>query len=101
VQIHQGKSLADGENMIVVTIDPGEALFERYFKAIGYDVAGYEPDLGTMKRPDYLIRAAGQEVVVEVESFNTSPMPAMPPDAFVDMTSKLRAVRDKISAGAA
>jgi hypothetical protein len=28
-------------------------------------------------------------------------MPTMPPDAFVDMTPKLRAVRDKISAGAA
>lgn len=84
-----------------MTTDPGEALFERYLKATGYDVVAYEPDLGTAKRPDYLIRAAGQEVVVEVESFNTLPMPAMPPDAFVDMTPKMKAVRNKISAGAA
>lgn len=42
------------------------ALFERYLKAVGYDITAYKPDLGIAKRPDYLIRAAGQEVVVEV-----------------------------------
>jgi hypothetical protein len=61
--------------MIAMTTDPGEALFRRYLKANCYDVLAYESDLGTAKRPDFLIRAAGQEVVVEVESFNTPPMP--------------------------
>jgi hypothetical protein len=50
--------------MIGMINDPGEALFERYLKATGYDIAAYEPDLGTAKRPDYLIEAAGEEVVV-------------------------------------
>jgi hypothetical protein len=84
-----------------MTIDAGEALFERHLKAVGYDIAAYQPDLGMAKRPDYLVWAAGHEVVVEVKSFNTSPTSAMPPDAPVDMTPKMRAVRNKVSAGAA
>jgi hypothetical protein len=47
--------------MVAMATDPGEALFERYLKAHSYDVLAYEPDLGTAKRPDYLIpgRRAG------------------------------------------
>ena len=80
--------------------DLGEALFERYLNANGYDVFAYEPDLGTTKRPDYLVRAAGRHVVVEVESFNTPPMPLTPRSGFVIMTPKLKAVQNKITAGA-
>jgi hypothetical protein len=86
--------------MVVMKSDPGEALFERYLKANGYDVLAYEPDLSTAKRPDYLIRAAGHEVVVEVESFNAPPMPLTPRSGFVNMTAKLKTVRNKITAGA-
>jgi hypothetical protein len=86
--------------MVAMTTDPGEALFERYLKANGYDVLAYEPDLGTTKRPDYLVRAAGKEVVVEVESFNTPPIPLTPRSGFVNMTPKLKTVRNKITAGA-
>ena len=85
---------------MVVQHDPGEALFERYLKANGYDVLAYEPDLGTGKRPDYLIRAAGQEVVVEVESFNTPPVPLTPRSGFVNMAPHLKKVRNKITDGA-
>jgi hypothetical protein len=42
--------------MVAVTIDPGKALFERYLKGVGYDITAYEPDLGTAKRQDHLIR---------------------------------------------
>lgn len=83
-----------------MTTDPGEILFEKYLKAGGYDVLAYEPNLGTAKRPDYLVRAAGREVVVEVESFSTPPMPLTPRSEFVDVTPKLKAVRNKITAGA-
>jgi len=31
--------------------DHGEALFERYLDARGYQILGYEPELGTSKRP--------------------------------------------------
>lgn len=86
--------------VVVKSDDPGEAMFKRYLKASGYNVLAYEPDLGTVKRPDFLIPAAGHEVVVEVESFNTPPMPLTPRSGFVNMTPKLRAVRNKITAGA-
>ena len=86
--------------MVTMIADPGEALFRRYLKDNGYDVLAYEPDLGTPKRPDFLVRAAGREVVVEVESFDTPPMPGTLPSEHVDMTPRLRAVRDKITAGA-
>lgn len=85
--------------MVAVQHDPGEALFERYLKANGYDVLAYEPDLGTGKRPDYLIQAGEQEVVVEVESFNTPPMPLTPRSGFVNMTPRLKKVRNKITDG--
>src|ERR1700680_4184246 len=84
-----------------MTSDPGEALFERYLEASGYDVLAYEPDLGTSKRPDYLIRTACREIVVEVESFNTPPMPLPPRSGFVSMVPQLKTVRNKISTGAA
>jgi hypothetical protein len=78
--------------VVVKSDDPGEALFRRYLKANGYNVLTYEGDLGTVKRPDFLIRAAGHEVVVEVESFNTPPMPLTPRSGFVNMTAAAEAV---------
>jgi hypothetical protein len=87
--------------MVRVASDPGEALFERYLKASGYDILAREPDLGTSKRPDFLIRAAEHEVVVEVKSFNTPPLlPTPPRSGFVSMAPQLRSVRTKIKAGA-
>jgi hypothetical protein len=44
--------------MAVMASDPGEALFERYLKAGGHNILAYEPDLGTAKRPDYVVRVA-------------------------------------------
>jgi hypothetical protein len=87
---------------IVVTMigDPGEALFRRYLDGAGYEILAYEPDLGTPKRPDFLVRADGREVVVEVESFGTPPLPVSPRSGCVTMVPQLRAVRNKISAGA-
>ena len=87
--------------MVLMTLDDGEALFGRYIGAMGYDTLAYHPDLGTAKRPDYLISDGNRRVVVEVESFNTPPLSAdHPRSGFVSMTPKLRAIRDKISAGA-
>lgn len=86
--------------MVVKAGDFGEALFMRYLKANGYDVLCYERDLGTVKRPDFLIRAGGHEVVIEVESFDTPPMPLTPRNGFVNMTPRVKAVRNKITAGA-
>ena len=79
--------------MVTMTTDPGEALFRRYLKDHHFDVLAYEADLGTPKRPDFLVRAAGQEVVIEVEAFDTPPMPGTRPSEQVDMTPRLRAVR--------
>lgn len=79
--------------------DPGELLFERYLAERGAEILAYEPDLGTRKRPDYLIRMGGHEVVVEVESFNTAaPVPVAGAGGFV--RPPFKAVRNKITAGA-
>lgn len=86
--------------MVPMATDPGEALFERYLDAHGYEILAYEPDLGTAKRPDYLVRFSGSEFVVEVKSFDTPPLaPASSPSGFTPLPS-LTAVRNKISTGA-
>jgi hypothetical protein len=87
--------------VVTMTDDPGETLFRGYLDGGGYEVLAYEPDLGTAKRPDFLVLADGREVVVEVESFGTPPMPVVPRSGFVTMVPQLKAVRNKISAGAA
>ena len=86
--------------MIAVPADPGETMFKRYLTANGYDILAYEPDLGTAKRPDFHVRALGHEFIVEVESFNTPPMPLTPRSGAVSMAPRLKAVRNKIKAGA-
>lgn len=80
--------------------DPGEALFERYVAENGYKILDRHPALGTQKRPDYLVLAAGVEVVVEVESFNLSPAVSVGDAALLDMRPELKKVRNKITAGA-
>jgi hypothetical protein len=79
----------------------GEDLFERYVEANGYTAVAHHPDMGTSKRPDYLLSRGRDLAVVEVESFNTEPLSVdHPQNRLIDMTSKLKAVRRKISAGA-
>lgn len=80
--------------------DAGEALFERYVADNGYEILKEHPDLGTPKRPDYLVLADGVEVVVEVESFNLPPARPVGDVALLDMRPELKKVRNKITAGA-
>lgn len=86
--------------MASMTKDPGELLFERYLAEHGGEILAYEPDLGTSKRPDYLVRVAGQEVVVEVKSFDTQlRLPVPGPGGFVP-GPPFNAVRKKITVAA-
>ena len=48
-------------------------LFEAYLTDHGYGFA-HEPNLGIVKRPDYLISRAGTEAVCEVKQFETTVM---------------------------
>jgi hypothetical protein len=80
--------------------DAGELLFAWYASLIGCELVAYHPDLGTSKRPDFLIQAAGHEVVVEVESFGMPPAPIPLRSGFVP-GPKLKPVRNKITEGAA
>lgn len=50
--------------------DSAEAWFERYLRERKYRQV-HHPDLGTRKRPDYLVRTRRQELVCEVKSFDT------------------------------
>lgn len=79
----------------------GEELFERYARISGYSIIDHHPSMGTAKRPDYLVSCDNQFAVIEVESFNTAPLSAdHPRSGFVDARPKMKAIRDKISAGA-
>jgi len=86
--------------MAAVTDDPGELLFERYIAQHGGEILAKEPDLGTRKRPDYLIRLAGHEIVVEVKSFNAT-VPVPQPGRTEASPSPFTSVRKKIMDGAA
>jgi hypothetical protein len=86
--------------MASMTKDPGELMFERYLAKHGGEILAYEPDLGTRKRADYLVRVAGQEVVVEVKSFDTQlPLPVPGSGGFVP-GPPFNAVRKKITVAA-
>jgi len=50
-----------------------ELLFEAYLTEHGYEFA-HEPDLGIVKRPDYLISRTDTEAVCEVKQFETTVM---------------------------
>lgn len=51
-------------------MNQGECLFEQYLAHSGYNDFDYErTDLNPPKKPDYLVRTAHGEVVVELESF--------------------------------
>lgn len=84
-----------------MTDDPGEELFERYVEQRGYSVLAYHPDLGTAKRLDYLVRADGTDVVVEVESFKTAVVRVPTEPGGSAALSDLRPLRNKISTGSA
>jgi hypothetical protein len=69
----------------------GERLFERYIVARGHAVLAREPDLGNGKRPDFLIQAGRDEIVVEVKTFD-------PP--LTGRRGRLSAVRSRIAKAA-
>lgn len=79
--------------------DVGEGLFGRYVAARGYAVLGRDVDLGTPKRPDFLIQAGAHEVVVEVKTFDPPTIPhSARHSGFV--RRDLGPVRSRIGAGA-
>jgi hypothetical protein len=78
----------------------GEALFEQYLAQRGYSDYEHHPDwLNPPKKPDYLIRTAFGEVVVEVKSFQTWGLLADlkdEPSAIQSLTETLEPVREAI-----
>ena len=92
---------AAGGHTGLMECDPGEELFDRYLEANGYRVLAREPDLGTVKRPDRLVRAGGHEIVAEVKSFH--PQVLADPDGarFDAQALTVTKVRNKISDAAA
>jgi hypothetical protein len=82
----------------------GEVLFERYMAQWGYDDYERHPALlNPPKHPDYLIRTAFGEVVVEVKSFETwGLLSDLGPNEFrmQDLKQTLTPIRDAISEAA-
>jgi hypothetical protein len=85
-------------------VNEGESLFEQYLARSRYNDYDYEPtDLNPPKKPDYLIRTAYGEVVVEVESFETRGLFENPPLQAVESQPLERAlvpIRNAIRNGA-
>jgi hypothetical protein len=56
----------------------GDKLLEQYLDEHGFDALEHEPDVGTAKRPDYVIRRGASQLIVEVKEFSpgTSSLPA-------------------------
>jgi hypothetical protein len=78
-----------------------EEWFERYLADRGCDWR-YEQDLGVEKRPDYLVRCDGLEVVCEVEELGVLPAVARRPGRIFALSphEEFGAVREKIRAAA-
>jgi hypothetical protein len=57
--------------MSETTRTAAEERFETYLSEHGYQFA-YEPDVGSIERPDYLVSRDGLEAVCEVKQFETS-----------------------------
>ena len=47
----------------------GEMMFEAFAHERGYDISEHEPDVGSTKRPDYVIARDNAACVVEVKEF--------------------------------
>ncbi len=43
----------------------GDLMFEAYLRDRGVDVPDHEPDLGAVKKPDYLLKCAGADLIPE------------------------------------
>jgi len=85
-------------------MNKGESLFEQYLARWGYIDYDYErDDLNPPKKPDYLIRTGGREVVAEVESFQTKGLfEGLPPETIASQSLKqaLKPIRGAITHGA-
>lgn len=57
-------------------VSESEEWFDRYVRDHGHDPGPPEPDLGTARRPDRLIRWHGHEVVCEIKEFAQDVVPA-------------------------
>jgi hypothetical protein len=74
----------------------GDLLFETYAREWGYELSDHEPDLGTGKRPDYLLGRGGEQCVIEVKQFaaGTSSFPAH--GGSTDLATVLKPIRSQL-----
>jgi hypothetical protein len=76
-----------------------EMLLEGYLRTCGYTDYDFEPEIqGTSKRPDYRLRWAGGEVLLEVKEFRAEPADFRTGGGFFDPYTPLR---EKINAARA
>jgi hypothetical protein len=76
----------------------GDIMFEAFARERGYDVSEHEPDIGSTKRPDYVIGRNGEECVVEVKEFaaTTRSLPDLPGGGTTDAATVLKPVRSQL-----
>jgi hypothetical protein len=76
----------------------GDMLFEAFARERGYELSEHEPDLGSAKRPDYVIAQDGERCIVEVKEFapTTRSLPDQPGGGTTDAATVLRPVRSQL-----
>jgi hypothetical protein len=76
----------------------GDVMFEAFARERRYDISEHEPDLGSSKRPDYVIARGGERCIVEVKEFASTArsLPDQPGGGSTDPASVLKPVRSKL-----
>lgn len=77
-----------------------EIWFDRYVRQHGHDPGVGEPDLGSQRRPDRLIRWNGHEVVCEIKEFAQDVVPASRGVGAIALERWYGAVRGQVHAAA-
>jgi hypothetical protein len=76
----------------------GDMMFEAFARERGYELSDHEPDLGSTRRPDYVISRDAEQCIVEVKEFapTTRSLPNQPGGGTTDAATVLRPVRSKL-----
>ena len=77
----------------------GDLMFEAYVASCGLDVPEHEPDLGLLRRPDYLLNVNGQTCLCEVKEFAPTTN-SIPGAGTWPLTTVLKPIRRQVHEGA-
>ena len=76
----------------------GDMMFEAFALARGYCISEHEPEVGSTKRPDYVIAHDDEQCIVEIKEFapTTRSLPDQPRGGTTDAATVLKPVRSQL-----